>query len=106
MLYERWREIARVRAGETALRDLASGRSWTFAELSLATEQAGPGVSPLAFPRGLSAEFILSVIRAWRNGQIVCPLEDGQNVPDFTAPAPSGIVHLKTTSATAGAPRL
>jgi acyl-coenzyme A synthetase/AMP-(fatty) acid ligase len=38
-------------------------------------------------------------------GQVVCPLEPGQPAPAVPAPPPE-VVHLKTTSATTGTPRL
>ena len=34
MLYERWQKVVRERQNEIALRDLASGRCWTFLELA------------------------------------------------------------------------
>jgi long-chain acyl-CoA synthetase len=106
MLYERWREIACAGRDEIALRDLAAGRQWTFRELFQSTEQVGRGGLKFAFPEGGSAEFIFSVLRAWRSSQVVCPLETGQAAPEFSQPLPGGIVHLKTTSATAAAPRM
>jgi long-chain acyl-CoA synthetase len=106
MLYERWRQIARAGSNAIALRDLASERQWTFNELALATEQAGPAGGQGAFPQGISAEFILSVLRAWRNGQIVCPVELDQAPPEIAPGLPPEIVHLKTTSATGGTPRM
>src|SRR5215831_5025109 len=106
MLYERWRQIARTSAPEIALRDLPSGRQWTFQELASATERAGSDGDAIAFPQGLSAEFILSLLQAWRAGRIVCPLEPGQSPPSIGPGLPHGVVHLKTTSATTGEPRL
>ena len=35
MLYERWRQIAGTYPDELALRELSSGRQWTFRELAL-----------------------------------------------------------------------
>src|ERR1017187_8868265 len=106
MLYERWREIACAGRDEIALRDVAAGRQWTFRELFQATEQVGRGGLKFAFPEGGSAEFIFSVLRAWRSSQVVCPLETGQAAPEFSEPLPGSIAHLKTTSATAAAPRM
>ena len=104
-LYEKWRSVARERRDEFALRDLAAGRRWTFGQLAAEVEADGGASSPVAFPQGIGASFILEVLRAWRLGRIVCPLETGQPQPDFPLPA-SSIVHLKTTSATTGRPRL
>src|SRR5258708_3043506 len=102
MLYERWRQIARERRKETALHDFALGKHWTFAELAAAAEHDSiPG--PVVFPQG--REFIFTLLRAWRSGQVVCPLESGQAPPGF-ARLPRECVHLKTTSATTGGPKL
>ncbi len=103
MLYERWREIARTRGPEIALRDLSGGGHWTFAQLEAASR--GAVEQPIGFPQGSSPEFIFTVLRAWRGGQVVCPLAAGEPPPAF-AKLPPGIVHLKTTSATTGAPRV
>src|SRR6185369_7491866 len=104
MLYERWQQIAREFRHEMALRDLPSGRQWTFAELDDAAQLREAG-GPVVFPRGNGAELILATLRAWRHSQIACPLEANQTVPDIP-PAPPSIAHLKITSATTGAAKL
>lgn len=106
MLYERWRQVARLAHDHIALRDLESGRHWTFGELLHATEHAADDAQKITFPQGASAEFVLSVLRGWRAGRVVCPLETGQSPPQIHGDLPRTIVHLKTTSATTGAPRL
>src|SRR5207302_5013387 len=63
-----------------------------------------PGM--IAYPQGHTAGFILDVLQAWRSGQIVCPLEPGQPRPARVGGISRDIVHLKSTSATTGAPRL
>lgn len=105
MLYERWCHTAAERRNEVALRDLASGRRWTFGELRAAGEARSAGDCPWVFPQGHAPEFILDLLVAWRSGKFVCPLEPGQIPPQLPAP-PASCVHLKTTSATTGAPRL
>jgi acyl-CoA synthetase (AMP-forming)/AMP-acid ligase II len=103
MLYEAWREIVGKHAGEAALRDIASGGKWSFQELD---SLAGGGSSePVIFPQGPALEFIVSTLKAWKGGAVVCPLEPGQHRPEVVPP-PGHIVHLKTTSATTGPPRL
>src|SRR5438045_3853266 len=103
MLYERWRQVARAFPEQIALRDLASGRQWTFRELAAETGRGPRDAQKVAFPQGICAGFIFSVLQAWRAGQVVCPLEIGQDTPEFPAALPGEIVHLKATSATAGA---
>ena len=103
MLDERWRAIAATHDRETALHDAATGRVWTFAGLAAAadTDISPTGEGP-AFPTGHGIEFILTVLRAWRGGRVLCPLEPGQPAP-VIPPPPLGIAHLKLTSGTTGA---
>ncbi len=105
MLYERWRQIARCYPNEIALRDLPSQRQWTFRELEMAEETSRSNGERIAYPTGLSAEFILDVLRAWRAGQVICPVEADQRAPEIQEELPAGIVHLKMTSGTTAAPR-
>lgn len=103
MLYERWREVAREFSHELALRDLPTDRAWTFAQLDAAAAAPPPG--DVIFPKGNSAEFVIDVLRAWRHGAVVCPIEPAQASPQFPRP-PGRIAHVKLTSATTGAPKL
>src|SRR5438093_12178709 len=103
MLYEAWREIVQKYAGQVALRDLPSGRGWTFEELdSLA---GSPDSESVVFPQAPAFEFILATLKGWKSGAVICPLEPGQARPEFPL-LPKQIAHLKTTSATTGPPRL
>src|SRR6266581_6298506 len=106
MLYERWRQIASNSPDRIALRDLTAGEAWTFRELQALTENHSPIGDSVAFPQGTSAAFIFAVLQAWRTNAVTCPLESSQTVPAIRGPLPDGVVHLKTTSATTGAPRL
>lgn len=106
MLYDRWRRVARNFQHQIALRDSAAGRQWTFGELASITEKSTRDESPISFPQSGSADFVFAVLRAWRWGQVLCPLEAGQPTPDVAGDLPKAIVHLKTTSATTGPPRL
>jgi len=105
MLYEHWLRTALERPAEIALREGASGRQWTFGELADAGGKRESVAGKVAYPRGISAEFVIHVLQAWRDRRIVCPLEPGQAAP-VVEPPPEGIVHLKTTSATNGRSRL
>ena len=105
MLYERWRQIALENRKELALREITTARQWTFGQLDAETQCGSNAAAPVAFPTGISGDFILAVLRAWRDGQAVCPLEPGQAPPRFDR-LPRGCVHLKTTSASTGAARV
>jgi len=104
MLYERWRKISAERRNETALRDFAACKRWTFGELFIAGEKEKTGAIGMVFPQGHSPEFVLRLLAAWRGEKIVCPLEEGQSPPKISQP-PKNCVHLKSTSATGGAAR-
>jgi len=104
MLYERWQKVARDRRNDIALRDLASGQRWTFAQLSREAESPLPDKPAMVFPQGHSAEFIFAVLRAWRWQAVVCPLEQHKQ-PPTDSPPPAPCCHLKITPPTTGAPR-
>ncbi len=105
MLYNRWRQVALTHANATAIWDAGTGREWRFRELAEAAANSEPCVTGMAFPRGNSVEFILTILRAWRDGVVVCPLELDQSPPSIPVP-PSPCRHLKMTSATSGQARL
>jgi acyl-CoA synthetase (AMP-forming)/AMP-acid ligase II len=105
MLYQRWRQVAEDSGGRIALRDLASGRSWTFEELAAHAENGSIAPGRIAFPQGNSSDFIFSVLKAWRGDQVVCALEAGQAIPLIADHLPKEVKHLKGTSATTGAQR-
>jgi long-chain acyl-CoA synthetase len=104
MLYDRWREVARVGGSELALKDLSDGRAWTFAQLFAAAERPGDPGATWVCPKGNGPEFILEVLRGWRHGRVVCPLEETDATPALPLP-PANIAHVKRTSATTGAAR-
>lgn len=103
MLYDRWREVVRNFGNEVALRDLASGKRWTFAQLDSLT--ATNSSDPVVFPQSAAIDFVTTVLLGWKSGAVVCPLEPGQTRPQFPLP-PKNIVHLKSTSASTGPARL
>jgi long-chain acyl-CoA synthetase len=104
MLYDRWQEVARANSKELALRDLASGNQWTFAELRREAETGFKKPPAIVYPQGHSADFILTLLRAWRCQAVSCPLEAHQQ-PLLLPPPPSPCCHLKSTSATTGVAR-
>lgn len=99
MLYERWSEIAKTHSAEWALREPA--RTWTFGELWEAGEVRATECNGVAFPQGNGAEFIVSLLAAWREKGAACPLEGGQARPDIAA-LPDNCAHVKITSGTGG----
>ena len=105
MLYERWQKVVRERRNEIALRDLASGRSWTFIQLNAEAESPLSGQPAMIHPQGNSPEFIIAVLRAWRERRVVCPL-DAHQQPLAVSPPPWPCCHLKTTPSSRGEPRV
>jgi long-chain acyl-CoA synthetase len=104
MLYSAWQQTARSRRHELALIDLGVGREWTFAQLEAAGETRAAD-EPVVYPSGAGCEFVLDVLRAWRKGRVVCPLDQGQTVP-APPPLPREWVHLKTSSGSTGTPQM
>jgi long-chain acyl-CoA synthetase len=104
MLYERWQQVVRERKNEVALRDLASGRCWTFLQLDEAAQKSPPEKSTVVHAQGSSPEFIITVLRAWRGRVVVCPIE-AHHQPLNVALPPWPCCHLKTTPASTGVPR-
>src|SRR6516225_649627 len=98
MLYDRWRQIANGNRNQPAIEEVASGHRMTFGQLAAGAETSLPSGGEWAFPQGTTIDFVLAVLRAWRKGQVVCPLEPGQAEPALGGSLPSGTVHLKTTS--------
>ena len=104
MLYELWCQVARQHRDEHALWEDATGKHWTFGELHRIGETRPVYPGPFAYPSGHTAEFIFEVLTAWREQQVLCPLETGQSEPSIPVP-PKACIHLKSTSASTGQPR-
>ena len=104
MLYEHWQKVVKDKRKEIALRDLASGQSWTFSELDRESGKDLPDNPGIIFPQGNSPQFIIDVLRAWRAQVVVCPLETQQQPPVVPPPSPP-CCHLKITPAGTGTQR-
>lgn len=104
MLYDRWREVAKARGDQIALRDLSDGRGWTFAQMLTVSDGASQPEGGWVCPKGNGPEFVFEVLRGWRFGRVVCPLEEMDVAPSGPTP-PANIAHVKRTSATTGAAR-
>jgi long-chain acyl-CoA synthetase len=105
ILYDKWREVARAEPERVALRELVTDRAWTFARLAAEAECPPALPEGPVFSEGNHAGFILQVLRGWRCGRVICPIEEGQHRPNPGDALPAETVHLKTTSATTGVPR-
>jgi long-chain acyl-CoA synthetase len=105
MLYERWQKVVEEKRNEVAMRDLASGQSWTFSELNGESQAGSPDPGGIIFPQGNTPQFIISVLKAWRFQTVVCPLETHQLAPNLPLP-PKPCCHLKITPAGTGAGRV
>ena len=107
LLYEHWLQVLDHAPQAEALRQVTTGQSWTFRQLDEASKSdPSPATRSVKFVEGGSAQFIPKVLAAWRADQILCPLELGQPPPNLAGEVPGDVVHLKTTSATTGLPRL
>jgi long-chain acyl-CoA synthetase len=102
MLYDFWRQVVSEKKQERAVLDLTSKRWWTFQELSAQVERLPSTQEKIVCPIGNNLEFVLELLRAWRDGLVVCPCETQPATDLISFPVPSSIVHLKTTSATTG----
>lgn len=105
MLYQRWREVAVENGNERALTDLGAGRHWTFSQLASEADRLEAPSGPVVFPRGDGWPFVFEVLRGWRHGAVVCPLEEGQEEPWLKGLSSAIAAHVKTTSATTRAAR-
>ena len=104
MLHERWLKTLDECHDQVALRDLASDRAWTFAELDREALSGCVPSSQVLFPTGRNTEFIIETLHGWKHGRTICPLEEGQAPPPL-GELPGECRLIKTTSATTGAPR-
>ncbi len=105
MLYQRWQNISEKFHHEIAVRDFASGKTWTFGALAAAGATAPIPTHGILFPQGHGPEFIVQLLAAWRENRVACPLELNQAPPSLAGALPAECVHLKLTSATAGSAR-
>lgn len=102
MLFSRWQETLGRYRERVAVIDGTD--VWTFAELADQLEMAPRAKSPV-LARGGVAEIAVAVLRGWRDGQPVLPMEKEAPDPELPVIFPEGTAHLKLTPGIAGKPR-
>ena len=102
MLYHRWLDISRRYAARPAIFD--GGKTVTFADLAAELAQLPQVVSPVIARSG-SVDFFLQILRAWRDGQAVIPVERDAPEPQFQHAPASGTCLVKYTPGASGIPR-
>ena len=102
MLYSRWQDILGKHRDRLAVID--GEDRWTFGDLAERLEAMPPAFGPI-FARGGVPEVAVAVLRGWRDGQPVLPLEKDAPDPGVPPLIPEGTAHLKLTPGIAGKPR-
>lgn len=102
MLYLRWLETSRVHSARPAI--LGGERIITFGELATAVSLRPRATAPVIARTGDSG-FFVEILRAWRDGQAVIPVEQEAPEPILECPPPAGTCLVKYTPGTSGLPR-
>jgi long-chain acyl-CoA synthetase len=102
MPYPRWLETSRHHARRPAV--FADGQVLTFADLAAAVDAAPVATGPVIARSG-EVGFIVEVLRAWRDGQPVIPVEKDAPEPVLASPPPAGTCLVKHTPGASGIPR-
>lgn len=107
-LYERWLDTCAENRGSWAIREEATGKSWTFGELDEVVQRLprlkkGRQV-PVAVEDGAVA-FVVKTLQVWRDGAALVPIEKAFECLDDSGEVPEGVIHIKTTSGSTGEPR-
>jgi long-chain acyl-CoA synthetase len=102
MLYLRWLETSRRHAARPAVFD--SGRVISFAELSEKVERAPVAKGTLVARTG-DVGFFVTILRAWRDGVAVIPIEKEAPDPVIKCAPPEGTCLVKYTPGSSGVPR-
>jgi acyl-coenzyme A synthetase/AMP-(fatty) acid ligase len=102
MLYLRWLETTRRSADRPAILD-GDGVT-TFAGLAAAVENAPKADRPVIARSG-DLRFFVDILRAWRDGMAVIPVERDAPDPLLQRPPPAGARLIKYTPGASGIPR-
>ncbi|MDG2123287.1 MAG: AMP-binding protein, partial [Verrucomicrobiales bacterium] len=101
-LYERWLGTVERFREEMAVRDVC-GRVLTFGELAEAVEGMGRA-SGAVLVRGGGVVFLIEVLRGWRDGVAVIPVDSGEI--EVAEGLPEWVAHVKVTSGSTGAAKV
>jgi long-chain acyl-CoA synthetase len=102
MLYLRWLETSRRFADHPAILD--GDGATTFAGLAAAVESAPKAIAPVVARSG-DLRFFVDILRAWRDGVAVIPVERDAPDPVLQRPPPAGVRLIKYTPGASGIPR-
>ncbi len=102
MPYHRWLDISRRYAARPAI--FEGGKTVTFADLNAGLALLPQAVSPVMARSG-SVDFFLQILRAWRDGQAVIPVERDAPEPQLEHAPPAGTRLVKYTPGASGIPR-
>jgi acyl-coenzyme A synthetase/AMP-(fatty) acid ligase len=102
MPYQRWLETSRRFATRPAI--FEGGQTVTFSDLAVALA-ARPSATAAVIARSGDVGFFVEILRAWRDGQAVIPIERDAPEPILASPPPSGTRLVKYTPGASGIPR-
>jgi acyl-coenzyme A synthetase/AMP-(fatty) acid ligase len=102
MLYLRWLETSRRFAHRAAILD-GDGVT-TFGGLAAAVESAPKALAPVVARSG-DPRFFVDILRAWRDGMAVIPVERDAPDPVLRRPPPAATRLIKHTPGASGIPR-
>ncbi|MEO5715509.1 MAG: AMP-binding protein, partial [Luteolibacter sp.] len=102
MPYLRWLETSRRFAARPAI--IEGGQTVTFSDLATALALLPTATAPVIARSG-GVGFFLEILRAWRDGQAVIPVERDAPEPVLASPPPEGTRLVKYTPGASGIPR-
>jgi long-chain acyl-CoA synthetase len=102
MPYLRWLETARRFAARPAI--FEGGQTVTFSDLAAAVALRPVATAPVIARSG-DVGFFVEILRAWRDGQAVIPVERDAPEPLLQRPPPAGTCLVKYTPGASGIPR-
>lgn len=103
MLYSRWQETSRAHAWRKAVCE--NGRWLTFSDVARLVDALPAVDGAIHVARTGGAEFLAEILRGWRDGAAVMPLEAGAREPVPGNLPGREIALIKHTAGAAGVPR-